>query len=379
MNFTKKITFASFLIIFSIFAKTENALTLYFFGSSTCGECAEIKETILWDAQQKYGEKLTVEFYDIDTEKGFTFADNMESRFNITDPSPQELFFPDTFLLGFDDIMAYGPALIDEYMDNPEKWIKTEVKKSGDVTTSIKKRLSKFTFWGITAAGIVDGINPCAIATMIFLISFLATGKKSRKEILIIGLAFTISVFFTYLLIGLGAFKALTLLKQYYFISEIVKWGAVSFAGIIAAISFWDAAAYKITGKTETIKLQLPKTLKTRIHKVISGNLKNGSLIGGAIITGFLVTLLEAVCTGQVYIPTIILMTKEQQFKLLGWIYLIYYNILFVLPLLIVMILAYYGLKWDQLAKFTQNNLTLIKILLGIVMSFLALILALAG
>lgn len=377
MNITSK-TFI-FLIAFSLSLFAENKLTLYFFGSSTCGDCAEIKATVLADAENKYKNQINIEIYDIDTDEGFNFANQIEDKFNITTPSPQELFFPDTFLLGYENIMTSASSLIDTYMSDSTKWIPEEKLEQSDLSHSIKKRLKSFTFWGITAAGIVDGINPCAIATMIFLISFLATGKRRKSEILAIGLAFTLSVFLTYLLLGLGAFKALTLLKQYYFVSEIVRWSAVIAAGIISLLSFYDAISYKITGKTEAIKLQLPKSLKKRIHTVISGNLKSGSLITGAFITGFLVTLLEAVCTGQVYLPTIVLMTKEQEFKLLGWIYLVYYNLLFVLPLLIVMVLAYYGLKWDKLAKHTQNNLSLIKVLLGIVMGALALFLALAG
>lgn len=377
MKFTSKTFF--FLILLTLTSIAEESLTLYFFGSSTCGDCAEIKATILTDAQNKYKEKINIKILDIDTDEGFNFANQMEDKFKITAPSPQELFFPDTFLLGYENIMAEGSLLIDKYMADSTKWKTINLSNEQDIKETIKKRLKSFTFWGITAAGITDGINPCALATMIFLISFLATGKRKRREILIIGLTFTFSVFVTYFLLGLGAFKALTLLEKYFIISQIIKWGAVSFAGLIAIISFYDGIKYKITGKTEDIKLQLPKALKKRIHITISGNLKSRSLIGGAIITGFLVTLLEAVCTGQMYLPTIIYMTKNQEFKLLGLIYLIYYNILFVLPLLIVMFLAYYGLKWEQLAKQTQKNLTLIKFIVGLVMGFLALFLALAG
>lgn len=377
MKLTSRIFFFLILLLPPVFA--EKTLNLHFFGSSTCGDCAEIKATVLHEAKIKYKDKIKINFHDIDTDEGFTLADQMETKFNVTAPSPQELFFPDTVLLGFEDIMASTMILIDQKIKDSTNWSENKIEAKGNLSESIKKRLKGFTFWGITAAGLVDGINPCAIATMIFLISFLATGKRKRSEILLIGLAFTLSVFLTYLLLGLGAFKALSMLKQYYIISEVVRWTAVSAAGIIAFISFYDAIRYKITGKTEEIKLQLPKTLKKKIRTVISGNLKGRGLIGGAIITGFLVTLLEAVCTGQVYLPTIVLMTKEQEFKLLGWLYLIYYNILFVLPLLIVMILAYYGLKWEKLAKTTQNNLTLIKVLLGIVMGLLAAFLAIAG
>jgi cytochrome c biogenesis protein CcdA len=98
----------------------------------------------------------------------------------------------------------------------------------------------------------------------------------------------------------------------------------------------------------------------------------------GALITGFLVTLLEAVCTGQVYLPTIVLMTREEGLRAKGWAYLILYNILFVLPLLVIMVLAYFGLTWEKLAKKTQKHMVMLKTLLGFVLLLLALFLATA-
>jgi thiol:disulfide interchange protein len=124
---------------------------------------------------------------------------------------------------------------------------------------------------------------------------------------------------------------------------------------------------------------QLPKALKLRIHKVISGQLSSRSLVIGAIVMGFLVTLLEAVCTGQVYLPTIVLMTRQEGLRLTGWLYLIFYNFLFVLPLLIVMVLAYFGMTWNTLAKTTQKHMTLLKVLLGLMLLGLAVFLGISA
>ena len=118
--------------------------------------------------------------------------------------------------------------------------------------------------------------------------------------------------------------------------------------------------------------------MKLRIHKVVSENLTGSSLVLGAVITGFIVTLLEAVCTGQVYLPTIVLMTRQGGLRLQGWLYLILYNFLFVLPLLIVMLLAYWGLTWKSLSSATQKHLPLLKVLLGIVLIGLAVFLGIS-
>ncbi|NLE00326.1 MAG: hypothetical protein GX640_10670 [Fibrobacter sp.] len=228
-------------------------------------------------------------------------------------------------------------------------------------------------FVGTLAAGAADGINPCAIATMIFLISFLATRKRSRGEILFIGLTYTATVFTTYLAMGLGLKSILEHMKGYYIFSQIIRWGAFSLASVVAILSFKDAILYKKTKKTDSISLQLPKPVKLAIHKVISGNLSGTSLFIGAVVTGFLVTLLEAICTGQMYVPYIVAMTQRASLRLAGYGFLVLYNFLFVLPLLVVMILAYYGMKWNDLAKKTQKNMVAMKIILGVVMTGLAI------
>jgi cytochrome c biogenesis protein CcdA len=357
-------------------------LLLNFFGSPTCGECMEIKETILFPIEKEYDGKIDLRIYDVDTDTGFKMMTKLEVQFGVKTTASIELFFPDTFLIGDADIKKHARRMIEFRLAHPENLMKTDTVVRQDsllFSESLKKKFGEFSFLSIFAAGIVDGINPCAIATMIFLVSFLATRQRSRREILAIGLCFTTAVFFTYLLLGIGAFRAITALEHYRWLSKAIRWSAVGLALIVGIISFVDAFRYKKSRKTQDIALQLPKAIKIRIHKIISGNLSGTQLVMGAIVTGFLVTLLEAVCTGQVYLPTIILMTRQEGLKFTGWMYLVFYNVLFVMPLLIVMVLAYFGMKWDRLAKTTQKHLSLMKVLLGIVLIALSAFLAFAG
>lgn len=357
-------------------------LIIQFFGGATCGDCMEIKHSILFPAQKSNEEKIDLRIYDIDTDSGFNLLIKLEEDYNVKASAPITMFFPDTFLTGNEDIRKHGSRLIEYYLNNPQKWVIASENvhlETEQIAEKLAQRFKEYSFISILVAGLIDGVNPCAIATMIFLVSFLATKKRSRKEVLVIGLCFTGSVFVTYLLLGIGAFRIITALDQYRWMSKMIRWSAVGFAGIVGVLSFSDAFRFKKSKKTEDIKLQLPKAVKLRIHKVISGNLAGSQLATGAVITGFLVTLLEAVCTGQVYLPTIVLMTKQEGLRFTGWLYLVFYNFLFVVPLLIVMILAYYGMKWDKLAKTTQKNLVAIKIIFGIVLIGLAVFLAISA
>ena len=188
-------------------------------------------------------------------------------------------------------------------------------------------------------------------------------------------MTYTATVFVTYLAMGLGLKESWIRLRQIHFISDN-QMGAFLAAVTVAFFSFKDAFVYKKTRKSENISLQLPKSVKLRIHKIISGNLSGTSLVIGSITTGFLVTILEAICTGLIYVPYIVAMTQRESLRLKGFLFLILYNFLFVLPLLIVMVLAYFGLKWNDLAKKTQKNMVFLKITLGLVMTALAFYLA---
>jgi len=208
---------------------------------------------------------------------------------------------------------------------------------------------------------------------MIFLISFMAANKRTKKEIFIIGLSYTATVFVTYTLIGAVAFESISYIKNIRFLSEFIKWLAILLSGGVAVFSFIDAYNFKRTNDTKSIKLQLPNKLKRVIHNVISKNLKGKRLVISTITAGFIVTIIETFCTGQTYLPAIQAMVKTSGVRVEGWIRLLFYNFLFVLPLLFVMIAAYFGMTWNTLAKSTQKNMVLLKVLLGIVMTLLTI------
>ncbi|MFW6106931.1 MAG: rhodanese-like domain-containing protein [bacterium] len=359
--------------------KTDK-LVVHFFGASTCGKCLKIERNVLKPLAAEHGDNLDIRFHDINEEKGFRLLLAMKKVYGVSGNSVQVLFVADRAISGYADIMNSAEGLVREYLRKPESWYTYVVRpQTQGLNETLRERMDSFSIWAIIAAGLADGVNPCAIATLIFLISFLTTQKRTRSQVLLIGLCFTVSVYATYLLLGLGAFRALTALEAYHWLSEGMRWTAVGLAGVVAILCFIDAFRYRRTRQTGSIRLQLPKWIKTRIHKVITCKLRGTQLATGAIAAGFLVTLLEAVCTGQVYLPTIVLMTKSSGLRAEGWLYLLLYNGLFVLPLLIIMTLAYFGLTWERLAKATQEHLTFLKVLLGVVLIALAFFLAVAG
>ena len=242
---------------------------------------------------------------------------------------------------------------------------------------------SQITLWAIIGAGLADGINPCAFAVIVFFVSFLAAYKYTKKEIIVVGTAYCASVFLAYLLMGLGAFHFLYAMKGFRYVTLAVQWGTIALCAVFLALSLYDFIIYQRTKKSEKMLLQLPKSYKEYIHKVMRFFLKDKQssmwrLLLAACAVGFVVSAVEAVCTGQVYLPTCVVILKEagsQSWKAAE--YLILYNLMFVLPLVLIFVLTLCGKESATFNNWLKKHLGLSKFLLCCV--FLGLLLLMLG
>ena len=95
-----------------------------------------------------------------------------------------------------------------------------------------------------------------------------------------------------------------------------------------------------------------------------------------ALAVGFVVSLIEAVCTGQVYLPTIALILKEADANFMrAMAFLVLYNLMFIVPLVIILCLSVMGYESKGFNNFLKNHLGLTK--LALCLLFLALLILL--
>ncbi len=228
----------------------------------------------------------------------------------------------------------------------------------------------------VLAAGLLDGVNPCAFTTLIFLLSALSVAGRSRRETLIIGLFFTVTVFITYYLIGLGFFKIIRIADSFELVSRIIRWVLFAVLVVFAGLSFYDYGKIR-SGKTKDIILQLPDSVKRRMHDSIRSYTKSAALAGSSIVMGFLISIFELGCTGQIYFPTITYIIQTDK-AASGYFYLALYNLAFIIPLAVVFIVVYLGITSKKITGIFQTNLGIIKILTGLLfLSFAVLMLIL--
>lgn len=236
-----------------------------------------------------------------------------------------------------------------------------------------------FKFLFILGAGLIDGINPCAFTVLVFFVSFLALQGYKRKELVIVGSAFIAALFVTYILIGLGLFASLYHLKGFWLVSRTVNFSLGVLSIILAILALYDFLRFKETRSTAGLVLQLPESIKNRIHyivglhyridKNIPDKLRKKNipkLIISAFVSGFLITILEAVCTGQTYLPTLGFILATSTFKLQAFIYILLYNFMFILPLVAILIFALLGTSSAQFSGFLKRNMLLVKLAMAL-------------
>ena len=221
----------------------------------------------------------------------------------------------------------------------------------------------------VAAAGLLDGVNPCAFTTLIFLLASLALAGRGRREVLAIGAFFSLSVFLTYLAIGLGFFAALRAAAVVPLISRILRWLLVAVLVAFAGMSVYDYTLIR-RGEPTKILLQLPSALKRRIHASIRTQARAATLVGGSLLLGFLVSIFEFACTGQVYLPTLAYLVRvRRQASAVGL--LVLYNACFILPLLVVFTASWLGVSSARVTALFQKRMGAVK--LGLAAVFLGL------
>ncbi len=237
----------------------------------------------------------------------------------------------------------------------------------GTAEDEIINRFHGFGLLTMAGAGLLDGINPCAFATIVFFISYMTLVGRKKKEMLIAGGAFTLAVFVTYLFLGLGTLSFMNYLNRFSGVATCVYLIAALLTFGLAGLSLYDAVKAK-QGKTKEVLLQLPLGLKQRIHKVIREQTRTSGVIIGAIVIGFVISALELVCTGQVYLPTLTFVSGIDETRSIAIAYLLLYNLMFIVPLLVVFGCVYWGTTSEQLGGVLQRHLVTVKVAIGILL-----------
>lgn len=363
--------------------ETGNIPKLMVFFSHSCQRCAEIKNDLMPKIREEFKGRLEIEYRDIADIKNYELLLGLQKKYNTRMTNSWPVFyFGGKFLNGEGDVSGNLRLLIAEALSTKA----SEEKQNNLPLVNLIEHFKTFKPLAISSAGLIDGINPCAFTVIVFFISFLTLQGYRKRELIFIGLSFIFAVFLTYLLLGLGLFGFLYRIRGFWLVVEIFNLSVGILSIILGVLCIYDIFKFKQTMKTEDMLLQLPGAVKNRIHRLIGLHYRADTrgpgenrpvlkLLSSALVTGFLVSILEAICTGQMYLPAIAFVLKTTPLKLEAAGLLVLYNLMFITPLGIIFLFALWGVGSEGFAMFLKRNLLSVKLLMAIMFFGLGLFL----
>lgn len=216
-------------------------------------------------------------------------------------------------------------------------------------------------FLKLTPLALADSVNPCAIAVLaMVLIAILIKNPDKKRKVLFGGLAFVSAVYIGYLIYGVIIVQFFStfaqFLRQY---SNYIYKGFAILSMIIGALNVKEFFSYK---KGEFLT-EMPLSFRPKVKKIID----KITSPGGAFTIGFIITLFLLPCTMGPYIVASGLLSSLGVIGAMPW--LMYYNLVFVLPMLIIVGLIYFGMaRVDDVSGWKDMNIKKLHLIAGILL-----------
>lgn len=361
MKSKKLFLFLGMMFLFVCFSSAEIMVTEFY--RDDCPHCQNVASSGILDKIAEI-EGVTLKTYNIFNDDGYVAYKEYHEKINMSSGVPLLIIENDdeiNYLLGDTPIIENALSMITNVSGFEHKesiWEKFKCFIEDDFEDSINDgRLSAKGFIVLVLAAIIDSINPCAFGVLLFLmISLLNLG--SSKRALRAGLLYTFVVFIVYFLAGLGVFSVIQTF------GNIRYWIYLVVGCLVLGMGCIEFSDYIKARKGKESILRISPKIKPFIEKYS----KKGTIFA-IMVLGIVVALFELPCTGGVYIAIITMLSKHVS---ISYLYLLIYNLIFVLPLIIMTFLVYKGTSPEKLQKWNSQERKWMKLMAAIVMILLA-------
>lgn len=357
--FAIMITFIFFLIFIQYVNADGKELKGIYFYVPLCDNCEKIEKAL-----ETVDEKLSYENPDVDL---------VIKKYNINDNDSLELLYKYYEYYDVPQSKQNVPILFisNKFFQN-DKEILSEIPKlaiSDDLqdtpiiaSEKIRKDFSIGDIASVMLAGFLNGLNPCSLSMLLFFLSIIITRKVN---ILKMGLAFTAGKFIAYLLLGTMLYSTLSVINNGYY-KIVLKVLFVLFSSLLVYLNLKDYFATR-REDYKNVSNQLPAKFRRYNHNIINRILENKSgtvLILMALILGLVISVGEFMCTGQIYVATMVYMLKSgTSLSVSAFISLLLYDFAFIMPPLLITILIAKGTDIFDISELIRFKLPIIKLL----------------
>lgn len=342
----KKFLLIVFFLVVPFLVSAQEKKTAVYFYADWCPHCQKVDEF--------FKENGFYDKYDI-VKLNYDKKDNKALLGEIFDAKGYKASGIPTIVVG--NRVLSGDKLI---IDNFEKEIDKAETDPNDFINSVKEKTeeasrnsSSVPLLVLINAALVDAINPCAFAVLIILLATVIN-VKGRNQALFSGLLFSLAVFISYLLMGLGVYKVITIFNLPSIISIMVGILAVLIGLADLKDAFWHGKIFL---------MEVPINWRPKMQEI----LRRVTSPIGAMGAGFLVSLFLLPCTSGPYVVILGLMSQNGGVsKALPL--LILYNVIFILPMIVITLAMYFGMRMKKLEEWRQRNIRLLHAVAGIIM-----------
>lgn len=335
------------------FADAGKPVDMVLFYGRGCPYCAAMREYLAGRVAQNPQIRLDEREIYFDADNVALF-EKLAAAYDTTISGVPTLFVGDRVFVGFaeemePEINASIDACIADGCPSPLDRLSSA---TGPLTPTL-------TFTAVVTAAAVDAINPCAFAVLIILITaVLAAG--SRRRVLYAGFAFSLSIFISYYLMGLGVYSAVAAAGATQALYVVV-------AVLAILIGLFNLKDYLWYGRW--FVMEVPPSWRPALKRII----RRATSVPGAFLTGFVVSLFLLPCTSGPYIVILGLLAKTAtRPQALAW--LVLYNLIFVLPMIAITAAVYFGLTTAERAEeWRTRNLRRLHLFAGVIILLLGI------
>lgn len=352
------------LAVYPSCVSAQSDTDFYFFYGEGCPHCAKVLPYIE-QLKESYSQ-INFQIYEVyGNRDNLVILNNFYDQYNVPleDRGVPVIFGGGGYLVGDTPIIDGLESLIDNSTGVlPAPVQDTSPSQSAPVSVGDADKV--LTLSAIIGAAVVDSINPCAIAVLVILLSALLS-SGDRKRAIKAGLAFSVSIYIAYFLFGMGLFSALRITGLAYWFNKII--GVVAILIGLANIkdSIWYGAGGFVT--------EIPRRWRPALKKI----LHSATTPLGAFLIGFVVALFELPCTGGPYF-VILSLLAERATQLQAIPLLLLYNIFFIMPLILITAMIYFGFTSAEKAEqWKEKNLKRLHFIAGVIMVVLGLLIIL--
>ncbi|MDO8514011.1 MAG: cytochrome c biogenesis protein CcdA [bacterium] len=205
----------------------------------------------------------------------------------------------------------------------------------------------------VLISSLLDSVHPCSFSILLITIAFLFGLQLTREKILQIGGVYIAGIFAAYLAIGLGLLKVLHLFNTPHFMGKLGASLLILF-GIINLLNRFFP--------NMPIKLKMPSLVNRPMAKLLEQ-----TSIAAAFGLGILVGICQFPCMGGPYLMVIGLL-RDSQTYLAGFWYLLLYNVILIVPLVLVLWFSADKTVVDKMQEWKRENLSHVRLIAGITM-----------